>query len=72
MIKYYPTPNLAWLDSIGRNNFYNTGSAQFNTDNFDIRVDHNLTDRQRLFGRLLLPPLLQRTAPALPRGHRNR
>lgn len=50
VMKYYPTPNLAG-DSIGRNNFYGTGSAQFNTDNFDIRVDHNLTDRQRLFGR---------------------
>src|SRR5262249_46191569 len=34
-----------------RNNFYSSGAASVNTDNADFRVDHNLTERQRLFGR---------------------
>lgn len=50
VLRYYPTPNQPG-DSIGRNNYYATGSAKFNTDNFDIKVDNNLTDRQRIFGR---------------------
>jgi hypothetical protein len=50
VIKYWPTANQPG-DSIGRNNFYNVGSARNNTDNWDIRVDRNLTDTQRLFGR---------------------
>src|SRR5262245_55867770 len=50
VIKYYPAPNQLG-DSIGRNNFYNVGSPKNNTDNFDIRLDHYFTERQRLFGR---------------------
>ncbi len=50
VLRYYPTPNQPG-DNIGRNNYYATGSAKFNTDNFDIKVDNNLTDRQRIFGR---------------------
>jgi hypothetical protein len=50
VIKYWPTPNQPG-DSIGRNNFFNVGSATNNTDNWDIRVDDNLTAKQRLFGR---------------------
>ena len=50
VIQYWPSPNQPG-DSIGRNNFYNVGSASNNTDNFDIRLDHNISDKQRLFGR---------------------
>src|SRR5262249_16457911 len=46
----WPAPNLPG-DSIGRNNFYNVGSAKSNTDNWDIRIDNNITEKQRLFGR---------------------
>ena len=34
-----------------QNNFYNSGSARVDTDNFDVRIDHNITNRQRIFGR---------------------
>ncbi|MBI2687322.1 MAG: TonB-dependent receptor [Acidobacteria bacterium] len=47
---YFPSANAAG-DSIGRNNFYNSGAAAINTDNADIRIDHNINDKKRLFGR---------------------
>ena len=50
VIKYWPDANQPG-DSIGRNNFYGVGSAKNNTDNWDLRLDNNLTDKQRLFGR---------------------
>ena len=49
--KYWPTANTT-PDLIGRNNFYNAGSSAVNTDNWDVRIDNNLTDKQRLFGRI--------------------
>ncbi len=47
---YYPKPNQI-PDLIGRNNFYNSGAAAINTANADARIDHNLSDNQRIFGR---------------------
>jgi hypothetical protein len=47
---YYPKPNQPG-DSIGRNNLYNSGAAKINTDNADVRIDHNISDTQRIFGR---------------------
>ncbi|HEU0122729.1 MAG TPA: carboxypeptidase regulatory-like domain-containing protein [Bryobacteraceae bacterium] len=48
---YFPRANQPGDPGTGRNNFYNSGAAAINTDNADIRIDHNLTDQQRLFGR---------------------
>ena len=48
---YYPRANQVGDPGTFRNNFYNNGAAKIDTNNFDIRVDHNLTDQQRLFGR---------------------
>ena len=39
VLKYWPEPNQAGDPATGRNNFYASGSAQVNTDNFDIRID---------------------------------
>ncbi|MDZ4802988.1 MAG: TonB-dependent receptor [Bryobacteraceae bacterium] len=50
LLKYFPTPNQPG-DARGQNNFYASGSAKFNTDNTDIKIDSNLTEKQRLFGR---------------------
>ncbi len=50
-IKFWPTANQPGNALTQINNFYNTGSAAVDTNNFDVRIDHNLTDRQRLFGR---------------------
>ena len=50
VIGYYPKANTPG-DLIGRNNFYNSGASAINTDNADVRIDHNLSDQQRIFGR---------------------
>ena len=50
VMNYYTRSNQPG-DSIGRNNFYNSGAAAINTDNADVRVDHNISDKQRIFGR---------------------
>jgi len=49
--RYYPMPNQPGDPGTGRNNFYNSGAAAINTENADVRIDHNLTDQQRIFGR---------------------
>jgi hypothetical protein len=51
VFRYFPNPNLPGDPGTARNNFYNNGAAAFDTNNFDTRIDHNLTSRQRLFGR---------------------
>jgi hypothetical protein len=48
---FFPRANLVGDPGTFRNNFYNNGAAKIDTNNFDIRVDHNLSDTQRLFGR---------------------
>lgn len=50
-INYYPEPNTPGLVNTNKNNFYKSGSPQLNTDNYDARVDHNITDTQRFFAR---------------------
>lgn len=51
VLGYFPRPNQPGDAGTGRNNFYNSGAAAINTDNADIRVDHNISDQQRIFGR---------------------
>ncbi len=51
VIKYYPQPNTTTNAVTNLNNFFNTGSQAFDQDQFDGRLDQNLTDTQRLFGR---------------------
>ena len=51
VLRYFPEPNQPGDPTTGRNNFYASGSAQVNTDNFDLRIDHVLGEKRRLFGR---------------------
>ncbi|MFN7919718.1 MAG: carboxypeptidase regulatory-like domain-containing protein [Bryobacteraceae bacterium] len=48
---YFPKANQPGDAGTFRNNFYNSGAAAINTTNADVRIDHNLNDRQRLYGR---------------------
>jgi hypothetical protein len=48
---YFPQANQPGDPGTFRNNFYNNGAASIDTNNFDVRLDHNLSDTQRLFGR---------------------
>lgn len=50
-LKYFPLPNAAGDRTTNKNNYYNTGSAKLNYDNYDFRVDHNISARQRFFAR---------------------
>lgn len=51
VMQYYPQPNTTTNAVTNLNNFFNTGSQAFDQDQFDARIDQNLTDTQRLFGR---------------------
>jgi hypothetical protein len=51
VLKYYPKANLPGDPGTLRNNFYNSGAAAVETNNGDVRIDHNISDTQRLNGR---------------------
>ncbi|MEZ5402458.1 MAG: TonB-dependent receptor [Bryobacteraceae bacterium] len=50
-MKYYPDGNTVTNSVTNLNNFFNTGSRRFDQNQVDGRIDQNLTDRQRIFGR---------------------
>jgi len=50
-LKYFPSSNTAGDAVTNQNNYANQGSAGVNLDQFDIRVDHVLSARQKIFGR---------------------
>src|SRR5215831_6117995 len=47
-LKYWPLPNQAGDPNTHSNNYFSTGSNRQDIDQFDAKVDHNFTDRQRL------------------------
>ena len=49
--KFYPLSNTAGTAVTNANNYYQTGSATNNIDNWDLRVDHNITSTQKFFAR---------------------
>lgn len=51
VLRYYPQPNTTTNAVTNLNNYFNTGAQAFDQDQFDARIDQNLTDTQRLFGR---------------------
>lgn len=77
IIRYWPEPNQPGIPGTGQQNFYNSGSAAVDTDNFDVRIDRNLTSRQRLFGRYSYrrsfdgPPVLFPGETAIAEGRIN-
>jgi hypothetical protein len=50
-MKYFPQPNTVVNAVTNLNNFFNVGARSFDQNQIDGRVDHNLTDKQRIFGR---------------------
>ena len=48
---YFAKPNTTGNPVTNANNYYNTGAHLDNTNSWDIKIDHNLTDRQRFFAR---------------------
>jgi hypothetical protein len=51
LAKYFPAPNTPGAQFTNQNNYAASGANITDIDNFDVRIDHNLTDRQRIFGR---------------------
>ena len=51
VLAYYPQPNQPGDPVTGRNNYYKTGTSTLDTNNTDIRVDHNFGSTGRGFVR---------------------
>lgn len=51
LIKYYPDPNVQGDPITNVSNYAYAGSSPDNYNSFIARVDHSITDRQRIFGR---------------------
>jgi hypothetical protein len=51
VLNYYPLPNQAGNPVTGAQNYFATGTAELNVDNYDGRVDHHLSNDQKFFVR---------------------
>jgi hypothetical protein len=51
MMSYFPSPNILGTAFTAANNFISSAPRRIDQANFDIRIDHNASDRERLFGR---------------------
>ncbi len=51
VMKYFPAANTAGNPITNQNNFFKTGARALDVDQFDVRVDHNLSPSRRVFGR---------------------
>jgi len=50
-MRYFPQANTVVNSVTNLNNFFNVGARSFDQNQLDGRVDHNISDRQRIFGR---------------------
>ena len=51
LLRYFPQANTAGDPVTEQNNYQQSGSARFDTDQWDTRADHNLSQTRRVFGR---------------------
>jgi hypothetical protein len=51
VLRYYPMPNQAGNPVTGAQNYFATGKASLDVNNLDGRVDHQLSDNQKMFVR---------------------
>jgi outer membrane receptor protein involved in Fe transport len=51
VIKFYPDPNQAGDAITGANNFVHTSEQTIDSNNYSVRMDHNLRTANKLFGR---------------------
>ena len=51
VVRFYPQPNTITNAVTNVNNFINTGSRSFDQNQYDGRIDHNISGSQRIFGR---------------------
>jgi hypothetical protein len=48
---YWPTPNTIGTANNGGNNFFSDPHRQESRNNFDVRIDHKISDKDNAFGR---------------------
>jgi hypothetical protein len=51
VLNYFPLPNQPGNPVTGTQNYFSAGSAELDVNNFDVRVDHQFSDTQKIFGR---------------------
>jgi len=51
VLNYFPLPNTTGNAVTNANNYYANGSTIAQTISWDVRVDHTISDRQKIFGR---------------------
>ena len=64
LLAYLPLPNRAGNPVTGSNNYYTNYSSPIVENNFSIRLDHAITEKQKIFGRFSLNDTTQ-TRPNL-------
>lgn len=50
-ITYYPLPNVQGAPLTNADNYFQNGSVTTQTTAWDVRIDHTISDRQKIFGR---------------------
>jgi hypothetical protein len=66
LIDLYPNPNQNLADRLPASNFLPTAPAAQNNDQWDIRIDHRLSDKDSLFGSLSWSDENKTISPPLP------
>lgn len=66
VMSYYPLPNQPGDPVTGRNNYFATGRFQRDINNFDLRLDRNMSNRQRIFARYSKRDTLDAPPPFFP------
>lgn len=51
VMQFYPLPNALGEPFTNRNNYFKAGSLSLDTDNFDFKVDHHLSEARKLLVR---------------------
>lgn len=66
LLDLFPNPNQNFTDRLPAANYLPTAPAQQDNDQFDIRIDHKLSDKDSLFGSLSWSEENKRITPPLP------
>jgi hypothetical protein len=51
LLSYYPQPTIPGDPVTGANNYAATAGLPLGSDQYTVKIDHNITDKQHLFGR---------------------
>ncbi|MBI3682561.1 MAG: TonB-dependent receptor, partial [Acidobacteria bacterium] len=68
LIDLYPNPNQNLNDRLPASNYLPTAPARQNNDQFDVRIDHRLSEKDSLFGSLSWSNEDKTITPPLPGG----